>query len=183
MKRVIASTSRGDKAKLKAEFIQIASQIKDMGKYELAELLDNGDIETASEWIDQIRGFYMNLQDQANSVIQHYIVEVTVNGKFFGYVKKCRYYSPVRSEDGTVRVSITLDADEALRFASKKEVSANLKPNSDIIACNYEDNIGYTYSNRFNDPKEVGQLDIAETDISEVDVYHAGSIKFDPIEI
>ena len=179
MKRmIVAANNKPNKTKMRQEFVQLATSIREMSKYEFLELLKNNDFETAQSWIDQLKDLHDTFQAEANSAIQYYVAEVVVDGKSIGYVADIDYLSGSRMWGGSTFVDITSDVDKSKLFSSEKEGYTLLHKKEDLIVRDYDSGVGYKLSRDSKD--RAGQLSSSNGIIS---IYYAGSITFNYIPV
>lgn len=118
MKRIItsASSTKLDKQQLRSEFISLATQIREMSKYEFVAILKNNELEIAKDWVRQLDDLHKEFQDQAASIVSYKVARIIVDDRFVGYVLNV-------VKDGSFRIiDATDDIEEAQRFVNANEV-------------------------------------------------------------
>lgn len=162
MKRIVAANAnKVNKVKLRQQFIKLATDIRDLSKYEFVALL-KADTDTAVQWIDRLQALYDEFEQEARSFLQYYCVKVLVNGQFIGYLADVKYTSTPNyyyaSGDRTIQV--TSDIEEAKPFATTNAANIACGADGEDILVLLEDGTGYQYANvKIKlDPSAIGTL-------------------------
>lgn len=146
MKRLInAATNKPNKTKLRSEFIELATSIRDMSKYEFVTLLKNNDTDIAMKWIDQLRDLRDSFEQEARSAIQYFCGKVLVDGQFVGYLSSIEYIN-YRLGGGARKVEVTSDIDEAKTFPSVHAAEVAFRTWYDSITVYLDNGTGYKYA-------------------------------------
>lgn len=158
MKRLINSASaatKPNKTKLRQQFIKLATDIRDLSKYEFVTLLKE-DTPLAMQWIDELQQLYNKFEEEASAHLQYYYMRILVDGKFVGYVSSTKYKS-VRNFGGWMKINVTSDIGSADTFANPEEAKRALGDLYDALV-ETEDGTyyNYNYEEIKRDPSIVG---------------------------
>ncbi len=83
---IVGSTNSQTKQQLRHQFVDLATKVRDISKYEFVQLLKNGDLETAQQWVQKLQSTYDFLIDSARQSVNSLVAQVFVNNEFVGYV-------------------------------------------------------------------------------------------------
>lgn len=181
MKRVItAADTKPNKAELRREFIDLSTQIRDMGKNEFVELLKRNEFDIAQKCIDELADLRDRFADYAESAIDYLCVKVLVDGDFVGYVGKLYHEPGARGHRGSVMLKVTDNLDESEEFSSEREFMQNFR-NYPNITIYRPDDTGYRYEPRNKD--KAGQLDQFSSQIYDKQMYYAGEVTFEYVTV
>lgn len=185
MKRIVAASNKVNKVKLRQEFIKLATDIRDLSKYEFVTLLKNN-TDTAVQWVNRLQKLYDEFEQDAKSLIQYYCVEVFVDGRFVGYLADVQYTTYHMQNYGMRTVQITSDIDQARSFANVHEAETALRDWWMDVTVLLEDGTGYKYLYPKCDknPDIIGTLD--EYSVNEgkrLRYVSSGAIKFEIVEL
>lgn len=173
MKRLISSASvatKPNKTKLRQQFIKLATDIRDLSKYEFVTLLKE-DTQLAIQWVDELQALYDKFEEEAGAHLQYYYMRILVDGKFAGYVSSTKYNS-VRNFGGWMKINVTSDIGSAATFANPEEAKRALGDLYDVLV-ETEDGTyyNYNYGEIKRDPSIVGKR--------EGNTYYVGEISYE----
>ena len=177
MKRVITAANKPNKSQLRSEFVQLATEIREMSKNEFVQLLKNNEFETAQKWIDTLKDIRNTFENDAHTAIEYYAARVVVDGKFVGYVRSARKKSGSRMWDGRVDVRVTDDITNAQMFASPSEAKHALTKGNDI-GVYLDNNVGYRYEPSYS-VNHAGELHETASSVNHMDIFYAANIHFE----
>lgn len=182
-KYVKAAAAKPNKTKLRSEFIKLATEIRDMSKYEFVQILKNNEYDVAQEWIDKLTELRNEFARSAQNSLPYYVAKVIVDGNFVGYARSCSKKSGSRGWGGRAVIDVTSDIDQAMQFASKSEADQALSKGGEYSI--YLDNgVGYRFEYPYSyDPKMIGTLDETASIVNHTDIYYAGSIEIELEEV
>ena len=181
MKRLVtAAETKPNKVALRREFVDLATQIRDMSKNEFVELLKRNEFDIAQKCIDELADLRDRFADYAESVIDYLCVKVLVDGDFVGYVDKLYHGPGGRGHSGSVILKVTDNLDESEEFSSEREFMQNFRNHPEISIYRL-DGTGYRYEPGNKD--KAGQLDQFSSQIYDKQIYYAGEVTFEYVTV
>ena len=177
MKKVVYASNQPNKTQLRKEFVSLASQVRDLSKFQFVDLLSNNDFATAQQWINELQSTLDYLAESAQSNLDYVVSRVIVDGKFVGYVESFKESSVRGYKKCTI--DVTRDIEDAQVFSSARALNQQLSKDQDIKV--YLDDIGYNYERRHLEL--AGQLDEISTGANDIDVFYVGDVQFEPEQL
>lgn len=180
MKRIIysAANQKVNKTELRSKFVGIATEIRDLSKFEFVQLLKEGDFDTALSWIDDLQSLLDKFNQQYKDSLGNGVVRVIANGNFVGYIEDIYKGSGSRGWGGRYDIQLTHNIDEAQTFSSEAEIKSRINRDfKDIGVYDHESNVGYR-DEHSSVPHEPGTLDELASSINDMDIYYA-NIEFE----
>ena len=140
----MGSNKTHNKTQLRHDFVELATRIRDLSKYEFLQLLKNNDLEAAQNWINILQSTYDEFKNYVDANLTQYVVQAIIDGDFMGYVASFRDVSGSRMYRGSTVIKLTNNVDEAIVFSDTKQIDAKLYRRPEIIVYpDTRDNIGY----------------------------------------